>query len=56
MAGLATLLPSLGSAKHVRESWIWIPMQSFHHEVSLIGVRYWRGLWGKISIISMRPW
>ena len=25
---LATLLPSLGSAKLVRHSWIWIPKQS----------------------------
>jgi hypothetical protein len=29
MTGLATLLPSLGSAKQVWESWIWIPKQSF---------------------------
>ena len=56
MTGLATLLPSLGSAKHVWESWIWIQSTLLHHEVSLIGVRHWCGLRGKISIISMRPW
>ncbi len=28
MTRLATLLPSLGSAKLVRHSWIWIPKQS----------------------------
>jgi hypothetical protein len=35
---LATLLPSLGWAKLVRHSWIWIPKQSLHHEIPLIGV------------------
>ena len=38
MTLLATLLPSLGWAKLVRQSWIWIPRQSF----PLRGIVDWR--------------